>query len=144
LLPSHAQSASLAEVDCLIGLASSRASLGRSCRPQFVSSARAMLRATGLRHPCVGESCVGSHCGDHRHTATFVDNDVVLGGDAAAVVLLTGPNMGGKSTLLRQVRAVIRRCSRQTCIAVIMAQLGSHVAADEFVLSPVGGMPDRC
>ena len=38
-----------------------------------------------------------------RHVATFVDNTVVLGGVSAPVVLLTGPNMGGKSTLLRQV-----------------------------------------
>ena len=43
----------------------------------------------------------------------FVPNDVNLGGDNPLVSLITGPNMGGKSTLLRQ-----------TCIAVIMSQIG--------------------
>lgn len=42
------------------------------------------------------------------------------------MLLVTGPNMGGKSTLLRQ-----------TCIAVILAQIGCYVPADEFELTPI-------
>jgi DNA mismatch repair protein MSH6 len=46
--------------------------------------------------------------------------------DEGSIVLLTGPNMGGKSTLLRQ-----------TCLAVIMAQIGCFVHAEKCVMSPV-------
>jgi len=41
-----------------------------------------------------------------------------MGRDVARIMLLTGPNMAGKSTLMRQ-----------TCVAVIMAQLGVYVPA---------------
>lgn len=57
-----------------------------------------------------------------------VGNDVALGkrqGAPQRSLLLTGPNMGGKSTLLRAV-----------CVAVVMAQMGCHVAAQECTLSP--------
>lgn len=37
--------------------------------------------------------------------AEFIPNDVELGGDRGHVMVLTGPNMGGKSTLLRQARS---------------------------------------
>ena len=46
----------------------------------------------------------------------FISNDTMFGGDVQKVMLLTGPNMGGKSTFLRQ-----------TCMAVIMAQIGWYV-----------------
>lgn len=38
-----------------------------------------------------------------RIVSDFIPNDTYLGGDRANMILLTGPNMGGKSTLLRQV-----------------------------------------
>ena len=49
----------------------------------------------------------------------FVPNDTELDRDGAQIVLLTGPNMGGKSTYLRQVALI-----------VLMAQTGSFVPAD--------------
>ena len=55
----------------------------------------------------------------------FVPNDVRMDGERR-LIILTGPNMGGKSTLLRQ-----------TAIATIMAQLGCYVPASKVVLSPV-------
>ena len=55
-----------------------------------------VLRAVQLRHPAAAAGADGS---------SFVPNDIILGGDTAAFMLLTGPNMGGKSTLLRQVLA---------------------------------------
>merc|ERR1719272_1385815 len=68
---------------------------------------------------------------DLRMGNSCVPNDAVLGFDPAAkseacVLLVTGPNMGGKSTTLRQ-----------TCLAIIMAQMGSYVVADRCRLTPV-------
>jgi DNA mismatch repair protein MSH6 len=58
----------------------------------------------------------------------FIPNSVNLGShpDSPAILLVTGPNMGGKSTLLRQV-----------CILTIMAQLGCYVPAERCRLTPV-------
>jgi DNA mismatch repair protein MutS len=66
------------------------------------------LNAVDVRHPVV-----------ERHTAdAFVPNDVLLDGSGHQLIILTGPNMGGKSTYLRQ-----------TALLVLMAQAGSFVAA---------------
>ncbi|KAK9073780.1 hypothetical protein SSX86_006374 [Deinandra increscens subsp. villosa] len=78
------------------------------------------LHLKGLWHPyALGES-----------GGTPVPNDLCLGDDAFGysprTLLLTGPNMGGKSTLLRA-----------TCLAVILAQLGCYVPCEKCVLSPV-------
>lgn len=54
----------------------------------------------------------------------FISNDTIFE-DNVHLLLVTGPNMGGKSTLLRQ-----------NCIAIIMAQMGSFLPAQEFVLTP--------
>lgn len=60
--------------------------------------------------------------------ADYIPNDTQLGGGQPRAAVLTGPNMGGKSTLLRQ-----------TCVAVLMAQMGCYVPAESLVMSPVGG-----
>lgn len=56
----------------------------------------------------------------------FVPNDAELEAEQSQIVLLTGPNMGGKSTYLRQVALI-----------VLMAQAGSFVPADEAVIGTV-------
>ena len=58
----------------------------------------------------------------------FVANDLAIGDGAARLFVLTGPNMGGKSTFLRQ-----------TALVVLMAQMGSFVPAREAKL----GLVDR-
>ena len=89
------------------------------CRPVVLADApRATLRAKQLRY-AGWRDCGGAHpnaaliCYDGRvcrnshpvaNIADFIPNDVELGGDGGHVMVLTGPNMGGKSTLLRQVR----------------------------------------
>lgn len=77
---------------------------GPTCTPMFSEGGQQTpwFYAKGLRHPTAGAS-----------VDAFVPNDVNLGGELhAPFMLLTGPNMGGKSTLLRQV-----------CLAVILAQV---------------------
>ncbi|XP_047320706.1 DNA mismatch repair protein MSH7 [Impatiens glandulifera] len=65
-----------------------------------------------------------------------VPNDVILGEDSDVyhprTLLLTGPNMGGKSTLLRA-----------TCLAVILAQIGAYVPCESCVLSLVDNIFTR-
>eukprot|EP00039_Didymoeca_costata_P022582 m.4776 g.4776 ORF g.4776 m.4776 type:complete len:1204 (+) comp3101_c0_seq1:98-3709(+) len=111
----------LANVDCLISLMKTKELMGQPmCRPQFVEpepGQSAVLDVKELRHPCLVES---------GFVPDFIPNDTRLGGNVPLCTILTGPNMGGKSTLLRQ-----------TCVAVIMAQLGCYVPAQEFKLTPV-------
>ena len=76
-------------------------------RPEVNASCR--LGITGGRHPLV-EAALPS--------GTFVPNDLLLDAETDQIVILTGPNMAGKSTYLRQV-----------AIIVILAQAGSFVPA---------------
>ncbi|KAL9263429.1 DNA mismatch repair protein MSH6-like protein [Drosera capensis] len=114
----------VAELDVLISLAiACKYSEGPSCRPILSrhSSGDGMpyLIAKSLGHPLLQS--------DSFRMGTFVPNNVTIGGDDhARFILLTGPNMGGKSTLLRQV-----------CLAVILAQVGADVPAVHFELSLV-------
>lgn len=81
----------------------------------FVDSEKSFFDVKDLRHPCIQDGQVSD----------FIPNDTALGVDDCTMILLTGPNMGGKSTLLRQ-----------TCIAVIMAQIGCYVPATSLTLTP--------
>lgn len=80
------------------------------CRPIITttpcsSEAAPCLYAKSLGHPVLRSDALGN--------GSFVPNDVNIGGPGcASFILLTGPNMGGKSTLLRQI-----------CLAVILAQV---------------------
>ncbi|KAJ7532277.1 hypothetical protein O6H91_14G080400 [Diphasiastrum complanatum] len=121
----------VAEIDALVSLlAASLHMEGQVCLPSFLDHNKSpalsstvketpFFMAKALQHPSIGSTLVRG--------GLFVPNDVILGGEAnAPLMLLTGPNMGGKSTLLRQV-----------CLAVILAQVGAYVPAEEFRLSPV-------
>ncbi|KJA23091.1 hypothetical protein HYPSUDRAFT_40213 [Hypholoma sublateritium FD-334 SS-4] len=107
-----------AELDCLFSLAKSSAAIGEpSCRPTFVDGDEAVIDFQDLRHPTL---CLNTN------EKPFIPNDVKLGGDKPKTVLLTGPNMAGKSTIMRM-----------TATGVIMAQLGMLVPAESARLSPV-------
>ncbi len=105
--------AAVAELDLLAGLAEV-ARGGRWVRPRLSSVPR--LRIVNGRHPLV-ESL--------RREEPFVPNDTDLSPDRR-IQIVTGPNMGGKSTYLRQVATI-----------VLLAQAGSFVPAGEAELSLV-------
>uniref|UniRef100_A0A2P2JZX2 DNA mismatch repair protein n=3 Tax=Rhizophora mucronata TaxID=61149 RepID=A0A2P2JZX2_RHIMU len=114
---------STAELDVLISLSfASDLYEGPACRPLILPSSSSevpCLSAKSLGHPILRS--------DSLNKGGFVPNDIRIGGSGcASFILLTGPNMGGKSTFLRQV-----------CLAVILAQVGAAVPAESFELSPV-------
>jgi DNA mismatch repair protein MutS len=107
----------LAEVDVLAALAHI-AALRNYCRPQFVESGE--MEIVEGRHPVIEQLEFAG--GSDR----FVPNDLYLNGTTHNILLLTGPNMGGKSTYLRQ-----------TALIAILAQMGSFVPARAAKLSIV-------
>jgi DNA mismatch repair protein MutS len=96
----------VAQLDVLAGLAELAARHGYS-RPEIVEEP--IFEVEAGRHPVL-DSILAP--GD------FVPNDVSLGGDSGSILLITGPNMAGKSTYIRQVALI-----------AIMAHLGSFVPA---------------
>ena len=104
-----------AAVDVLASLAEA------ACRYNYVKprmTAGDELQYVDGRHPVV----------ERVLPDPFVANDLRMGDDAARLQILTGPNMGGKSTFLRQ-----------TALIVLMAQMGSFVPAREAKI----GLVDR-
>ena len=108
-------SAAMASLDCLAGFAELASHRGY-CRPIMRPLGEAITVREG-RHPVV----------EVNSSDAFVPNDVDLS-DEQRIVVLTGPNMGGKSTYLRQVALI-----------VLMAQAGSFVPAESAEI----GMVDR-
>ncbi|RDB29773.1 DNA mismatch repair protein msh6 [Hypsizygus marmoreus] len=113
-----------AELDCLFSLAKSSVAIGEpACRPEFVEGDSAWIDFDELRHPTL---CLSTTL------KSFIPNDVKLGGDVGKIALLTGPNMAGKSTVMRM-----------TATGVIMAQLGMLVPAARARLCPVDAIITR-
>jgi len=108
----------LAEVDVLGSLAHI-AALRNYCRPRFIENSSELEIIEG-RHPVIEQQELAG--GSER----FVPNDLYLNDTTHNILLLTGPNMGGKSTYLRQ-----------TALIVILAQMGSFVPARSAKLSIV-------
>ncbi|MGI6209082.1 MAG: DNA mismatch repair protein MutS [Anaerolineae bacterium] len=103
-------SRALAVLDVLTALA--EVARTRSyCRPQVDDSDRIEIREG--RHPVVEQHLA-------RERRSFVPNDTALSNSEEAILVITGPNMAGKSTYLRQVALI-----------VLMAQAGSFVPAAE-------------
>ena len=106
----------LGELDALAALAETASALAWT-RPEVTAGLN--LRIAGGRHPVVEASLPAG---------SFVGNDVELDPEGQQVIVLTGPNMAGKSTYLRQVALI-----------VLLAQCGSFVPADQAVI----GLADR-
>jgi len=106
----------LAELDVFTSLAEAALRYGYN-RPELNEGSIIDIR--GGRHPVVERSLPSGQ---------FVANDVHLSGEDARIIILTGPNMAGKSTYLKQIALV-----------VLMAQMGSFVPAEKAVV----GLVDR-
>ena len=112
----HAMAQTIALLDVLAGLAET-AALHRYVKPLVDESSTILIREG--RHPVVEQL---------SSDLTFIPNDTALDCEGNRLVILTGPNMAGKSTYLRQVALI-----------VLLAQIGSFVPATEARI----GLVDR-
>ncbi len=112
----------LAALDALAALAERAAALGW-CRPEFV--AQPCIEIERGRHPVVEARLAQTGAG------AFIANDCRL--DAAhRMLVITGPNMGGKSTFMRQV-----------ALTALLAAMGSYVPASACRLGPIDAIHTR-
>ncbi len=110
----------ISEIDCLSNLAYiSIMDREKFCRPKFIELSEnnnsPYIELKECVHPCL-----------LSRNQNFVPNDILIGKNGKNLIVITGPNMGGKSTLLRQV-----------CIATIIAQIGCYVPAKECTMTIV-------
>ncbi|PYK68095.1 MAG: DNA mismatch repair protein MutS [Verrucomicrobia bacterium] len=108
--------APIATLDVICSLAET-ARLFRYCHPQLNDSLRLIIKDG--RHPVLDQNLVEEK---------FVPNDTSLDGENLRLAIVTGPNMAGKSTYIRQVALI-----------VLMAQIGSFVPAESAEI----GLVDR-
>jgi len=112
----------LASLDALAALTERAATLNW-CRPEFVN--HPCLDVQGGRHPVVEARLAETDSG------VFIANDCRL--DARTrMLIITGPNMGGKSTFMRQVALI-----------VLLAAIGSYVPAAQCRLGPIDAIHTR-
>ncbi|KAM3077544.1 Mismatch repair protein msh3 [Clarireedia jacksonii] len=113
--------AQLAVLDCLLSLAAV-ASLPGYCKPTFTTSTE--ISVIGGRHPMV----------EQLLPSAYIPNDTALSTDPdhTRALLITGPNMGGKSSYVRHVALIS-----------ILAQIGSYVPAESARLGLLDGIYTR-
>ena len=109
-------SAALAQLDVLLSLAET-AQRFNYCRP-VLDDSRKLLIVNG-RHPVIEQV---------QRDSSFVPNDTEMDEETNRLIILTGPNMAGKSTYIRQVALI-----------TLMAQMGSYVPAESAHI----GLVDR-
>ncbi|XP_059581053.1 DNA mismatch repair protein Msh3 [Alligator mississippiensis] len=112
----------LAAVDCIFSLAK-MAKQGDYCRPIVQDKRREIIIKNG-RHPVI-DVLLGEQ-------DQYVPNSTNLSGDGENVMIITGPNMGGKSSYIKQVALI-----------TVMAQIGSYVPAEESAVGIVDGIFTR-
>ncbi|MDP4625764.1 MAG: DNA mismatch repair protein MutS [Akkermansiaceae bacterium] len=108
--------AAIAEIDTLCALAET-AQLHRHCRPTLTHGTELIIQ--NGRHPVLEQTLTDTK---------FVPNDTELLPESSRLQILTGPNMAGKSTYIRQLALI-----------TLMAQIGAYVPADSATI----GLTDR-
>jgi DNA mismatch repair protein MutS len=112
--PMQETARAIARVDCLYSLAAAAHS-NHYVRPQLNREESVVIRDG--RHPIIEK---------YLKDELFVPNDVTLNHKSHEILVITGPNMAGKSTYMRQV-----------AVLVLMAQAGSFIPAREASICPV-------
>ena len=105
----------VAQIDCLLSFAEV-ALEGNYCRPELNESSRIEIKEG--RHPVIETMMAPGE--------QYVSNDVTLDNDSQQIMIITGPNMSGKSALLRQ-----------TALIVLMAQMGCYCPAKKASIGVV-------
>jgi DNA mismatch repair protein MutS len=116
LRPLQETAAAIAEIDVLCSLAET-AQLHRHCRPVLTQGTELII--SNGRHPVLEQTLTDTK---------FVPNDTELLPESSRLQILTGPNMAGKSTYIRQLALI-----------TLMAQIGAYVPADAATI----GLADR-
>src|SRR5258706_7724081 len=111
-----ATAAAVAELDVAVALAEVAAE-NRYIRPRFSDSGE--MRVMAGRHPVIEKLAA-------QDAQRFIPNDVAFTPPSHFIAVITGPNMGGKSTYLRQV-----------ALLTILAQMGSYIPAESALLPMV-------
>jgi DNA mismatch repair protein MutS len=105
----------VAKIDVLMGFAD--LSVARKFNKPVISEERD-LQLFGCRHPVIEKQLPPDE--------SYIPNDILLNTDEQRIIILTGPNMSGKSAILRQ-----------TALAVILAQIGCFVPCEKAVIGVV-------
>lgn len=92
-------------------------------KPLILESGYEKIELDKMRHPCIE---------NQPDVENYVPNDIAMSKDAKKFYLVTGPNMGGKSTFIRSV-----------AINVLMAQSGSLIPAEDGRISIIDGVYTR-
>lgn len=123
----------LAELDVLLSFAHSSVNAPTPyTRPKMLPKGEGVIDLVNARHPCVevvqedsGQQFIANNVHLRRGVGSG-DASSGAGGEAGLLHIITGPNMGGKSTYIRQVGVIL-----------LMAQVGCFVPADEAELAVV-------
>ncbi|XP_037957315.1 DNA mismatch repair protein spellchecker 1 [Teleopsis dalmanni] len=113
----------LAQLDCLISFAMAAQSAPIPyVRPKMLEEGSGILVLKDVRHPCL----------ELQEGVTFISNSIEFNKDICNMFIITGPNMGGKSTYIRSIGT-----------AVLMAQIGAFVPCSEATISMVDSILGR-
>lgn len=111
----QANASALAQIDCLLSMALT-AIANDYVKPQIEDSLRIDIK--NGRHPVIEQQLPNGE--------KYIGNDLLLDSEGQQIIILTGPNMAGKSALLRQ-----------TALIVLLAQIGSYIPADAGIIGLV-------
>jgi DNA mismatch repair protein MutS len=107
ITPIQSNAQVMGKIDCLFAFAQ-LAEINRYCKPELHEGFDLMIK--DARHPVIEKQLPPG--------VPYISNDIFLDKDTQQIIILTGPNMSGKSAILRQ-----------TALCVIMAQIGCFVPA---------------